>query len=302
MSNKRLGVIGLGAVGGRLARRLLVEFGALEVHDQSSTQCDALVAAGARASDSPRQMAQCCNTVLLSLPSPAAVESVMQGQNGLLQGVHEKSIVLDTSTLDPATSRYWAERVSSSGGCYLDTPVTCAVTQGGGTAAVETGELTVLVGGDEGAFARAHEVLDVIGRRIHYLGAAGAGSVMKLVSNHISGIQTLAIAEALSLAEVCGFDARRTLEVCADTVANSYVMESIVAARLDTMRDETHFAIELMRKDHRLAATLAAQHDVPLPMNQTALELCDRMCAAGYAKRDNVSAFEYFREMTTHKP
>ena len=166
---------------------------------------------------------------------------------------------------------------------------------GGGTTAAACGELTFLVGGDKSAFENIRELLDLLGRRFHHLGPSGSGSVMKLISNHLSGIQTLAIAEALSLAEACGFSAKQTIDVCSDTVAHSYVLDSIVAARLDTPENMVHFAIELMGKDHRLAEAMAKNAGIALPMTKTALALCDEMCAAGYAHRDNVASVEYFR-------
>ena len=294
---KRLGLIGLGAVGHRLAERLLSRFGQLSVFDIDLDKTKPLVASGAVVATDARQLCASVDVLLLSLPSPAAVVDVMCGPEGVLSGMSAGTIVLDTSTLDPGTSADWAQQARQAGGHYLDAPITCSVTSGGGTAAVESGELTFLVGGDEQAFEQVAEILDALARRVHYLGPAGSGSVMKLVSNHISGIQTIAIAEALNLARACGFSYQRTIDICADTVANSYVLESIVKARLDNPSGVAHFAIELMGKDHRLAQQLARTHDVALPMNDVALNLCDAMCEAGYARRDNVAAVEYFASL-----
>ena len=291
---RRLGLIGLGAVGGRLAARLLARFAALAVHDNDEERVARLCGLGARAAADAGSLAGACDVVLLSLPSPIALREVMVGPRGLLAGIREGTIVVDTSTIDPDSSVEWATRIEKRGARYLDAPITCSVTPGGGTAAAACGELTFLVGGSREAFDEVHDVLEALGRRFHHLGPPGSGSVMKLVSNHISGIQTLAIAEALSLAEACGFSAERTLEICADTVATSYVLESIVKARLQGSAETTHFAIELMAKDHRLAEALAEEHDIELPMNRSALALCDEMCAAGYGRRDNVASVEYF--------
>ena len=293
---KHLGLIGLGAVGNRLARRLIQHFGALAVLDTDEAKVALTQSLGAHRAATAKDLVSNVDVVLLSLPSPAAVEAVMTGSSGLLAGLGEGTIVLDLSTLDPDSSMHWATRVEEYGAHYLDAPVTCRTTSGGGTAAAESGQLTFLVGGNETAFNKVLDVLEVLGRRFHYLGPSGSGSVMKLVSNHLSGIQTLAIAEILSLAEACGFAAERTLEICADTVASSYVLESIVAPRLNNPAGTTHFAIELMGKDHRLADVLAEKHGIELPMNKTALELCDEMCESGYGRRDNVASVEYFRK------
>ena len=293
---RRLGLIGLGAVGGRLAARLLGRFGMLAVLDRDEEQVARACARGARAEADARNLGSACEVVLLSLPSPAAVREVMEGPRGLLAGVREGAIVVDTSTLDPDSSVEWAGRTEACGAFYLDAPITCSVTPGGGTAAAACGELTFLVGGPRQAFDSVRDVLETLGRRFHHLGPPGSGSVMKLVSNHISGIQTLAIAEALNLAEACGFPAERTLEICTDTVAGSYVLESIVRERLEGSAEHTHFAIELMAKDHRLAEALAREHGIELPMNRGALALCEEMCAAGYARRDNVASVEYMKK------
>lgn len=291
-----LGLIGLGAVGGRLAVRLLERFGALAVLDRDEEQVARACARGARAEADARSLGIACDVVLLSLPSPTAVREVMEGPRGLLAGIREGAIVVDTSTLDPDSSTEWAGRMEACGASYLDAPITCSVTPGGGTAAAACGELTFLVGGSREAFDEVRDILEALGRRFHHLGPPGSGSVMKLVSNHISGIQTLAIAEALNLAEACGFSPERTLEICSDTVARSYVLNSIVKARLEGSTEHTHFAIELMTKDHRLAEALAEKHGLELPMNRSALALCDDMCAAGYARRDNVASVEYLRK------
>ena len=293
-AGRELGLIGLGAVGSRLAARLLERFGALTVVDRDDGKRARALELGARAAEDARSLGGTCDVILLSLPSPAAVEAVMEGPRGLLAGIREGAVVVDTSTLDPNSSIEWAERSERRGAFYLDAPITCSVTPGGGTAAAACGELTFLVGGERAAFDEVRDVLEALGRRFHHLGPPGSGSVMKLVSNHLSGVQTLAIAEALNLAEACGFSPARTLEVCADTVARSYVLDSIVKTRLESSTETTHFAIELMAKDHRLAEALAAKHGVDLPMNRRALELCDEMCEAGYARRDNVASVEYF--------
>ena len=292
---RRLGLAGLGAVGARLAARLLERFGTLFVLDRDEARLAPACARGARAAADAGALGRECEVVLLSLPSPGAVREVMEGPHGLLAGIRKGTVVIDTSTLDPDSSIEWAERAERRGARYLDAPITCRVSPGGGTAAVARGELTFLVGGDPAAFDSVRDVLEALGQRFHHLGPPGSGSVMKLVSNHLSGIQTLAIAEALSLAEACGFSAERTLDVCTDTVAGSYVLESIVKERLASAADTTHFAIALMAKDHRLAEALAARRGVDLPMNRRALELCEEMCEAGYAGRDNVASVEYFR-------
>ena len=293
---RRVGLVGLGAMGYRLAARLLDRFETLVLLDRDDERLDRALALGGEAAADAANLGAVCEVVLLSLPSPAAVKEVMEGPCGLLAGIRAGAVVLDTSTLDPDTSAEWAERAARHGAHYLDAPITCSTTPGGGTAAAASGDLTFLVGGDRKAFDAVRDVLEVLGRRFHHLGPPGSGSVMKLVSNHISGIQTLAIAEALCLAESRGFSAEQTLEICADTVAGSYVLDGIFRTRLSNPSGRAHFAMELMAKDHRLMDALARRQGIELPMNRRALELCEEMCEAGYARRDNVASVEYFRK------
>ena len=299
--NRRVGLIGLGALGYRLATRLLNNGVSLSVVDTEPKKVAAVEALGGCASATPLYLAEKTNPILMALPSPDAVETVMTGPEGLLYGMQHDTIILDLSTLDPATSQHWAAETANRGGTYLDAPVTCSITQGGGTAAAACGELTFLVGGDKAAFESILDLLETLGRRFHHLGPIGSGSAMKLISNHLSGIQTLAIAEVLNLAETCGFSTEKTLEICNDTVANSYVLESIVRTRLDNPDPDTHFAIQHMRKDHRLTQTLASQYGISLPLNDSALSLCDAMCEAGYGQRDAVASIEYFRRRRSRK-
>ena len=292
----RVGLIGLGAVGARLAVRLANRFETLCAHDRDADRYRVLGDDRLFAAASPRELAGRCDLVVLSLPSPAAVEAVMTAGDGLLSGVAGDLLVLDTSTVDPACSRRMGDAANAAGVAYLDAPVTCSVTAGGGTAAAAAGALTFLVGGPADQLRRARPLLDTLGRRVHHLGPVGSGSLMKLVTNHLSGIQTLAIAEALVLAARAGFSAERTLEVCADTVATSYVLDGIVRPRLQPEPGPAQFAVDLMHKDHVLAAILAGELGVELPLNEVAVALCERMQAAGRGHHDNVACVNFFAD------
>ena len=290
----RVGVIGLGAVGRELAIRLAAGTSALSVYDIDPDVIQSMQADGWSFANSPCDLARTCNCIVLSLPSPQAVREVMTGFNGILAGAAADSIVLDTSTIGPDTSREMAAAAAAANIGYLDAPVTCAVTSGGGVAAARCGELTFLVGGEAQHLERVQPLLATLGRTIHHLGESGAGSTMKLITNHISGVATLAVAEGLALATAVGFEASRTLEVCRDTVASSYVLSEVVQARLGGIAGPASFSIDLMHKDHALAAALGETLGVALPLNNLVRELCAQMSADGYGQRDNVSAVEWF--------
>ena len=232
LAEVHVGVVGLGAVGARLATRLGHAGASVVVHDIDAGRVSTIEGDNIRRAESVAALARVCEHIVLSLPSAQAVREVMQGPTGIVAAARTGCVIVDTSTIDPQTGRDM-EAVSAAAGLgYLDAPVTCAVTDGGGVAAAACGELTFLVGGDAGHLARARPVLEALGRKIHHLGPAGAGSTMKLITNHISGVTTLAVAEGLSLAAAAGFDPRDALMTCEDTVANTYVLSKIVKARL----------------------------------------------------------------------
>ncbi|MGH6954327.1 MAG: NAD(P)-dependent oxidoreductase, partial [Alphaproteobacteria bacterium] len=146
-------------------------------------------------------------------------------------------------------------------------------------------------------FARARPVLRALGTRIHHLGPAGSGSTMKLISNHIAGITTLAIAEGLVLAAAAGVPAARTLDVCQDTVARSYVLDDDVRPRVLARDFEPGFTVDLYHKDLRLAAELAQALGVPLLFGRLTMEMFQMMRARGRGGRSHVDCVNFLAEL-----
>ena len=223
MQDTCTGQIGVGRVGRQFATRLLEAMGGPVVHDLDRERLRSLERQGARVAESAMALANEADVILLSLPSPDAVESVVLGPDGLLAGAREGALVIDTSTIDPFTVRRLYEAAADRGVAYLEAPLTSAATGSPGTEAARLGTFTVLAGGDQAAFVRAKPVLDVLGDRIYHLGPAGSGSVMKLVSNQIAAAVSLATAEGLALAAAAGFELETSLEVLCHSVARSYV-------------------------------------------------------------------------------
>ena len=258
MSKLRYGQVGVGSLGHHFARRLRETFGALTIHDIDADRVASLNVPGIGVAASAKTLAAESDVMVLSLPNPGAVEAVMCADDGVLAGAAAHSLVIDTSSIDPDTSRRMHAAATEREVRYLEAPLTSAHPGSAGVAAAKDGSFTALVGGEAADLEDARPVLEVFAHRVIHLGAVGSGSVMKLISNQISGISYIAIAEGLALAAAAGFPAETTLDVLKDTVARSYALDDDLAPRVRARDYSPAFTTDLMYKDHRLAATSLA--------------------------------------------
>ena len=293
MSDQRLGQIGLGSVGQHFAARLLSAYGELWVFDIDDDRLRRLEGLGATPLPCARALAERCDTILLSLPTPEAVETVFFAADGILAGMREGTLVVDTSSIDPPTCEKVYAAARDRGASYLDAPVTSGAPGSAGAKAAESGTFTFLVGGSPSDFERAKPILSHLGAEFLHLGATGSGCVMKLVTNHISGIHTLALAEGLVLAVAAGFDLDQVLDVCRKSVANSYVLEDVLIPRVERGQFEPGFSVDLIGKDQRLAGELGERFGVSTAFNQLALQTWQRMQALGRGRKDHVDCINY---------
>jgi 3-hydroxyisobutyrate dehydrogenase-like beta-hydroxyacid dehydrogenase len=302
---RRIGQIGLGALGLPFARRLHAAFGGLHVLDLKAARINLARKFGATVARSPRDLAARCDVILLSLPNPLAVRAVMEGPKGVLAGAMQGTIVIDTSTVDPSTSEamHRVSAVRKIG--YLDAPVSSGEPGFAGVEAARSGTFTFLVGGRKADFESVHPILKTLGKRIQYLGPAGSGSVMKLISNHIAGITTWAVAEGIALAAACGVPALKAIDVLEGTVAASYVMTDDVRPRVESGDFEPGFSVDLYHKDLRLTGELARALSVPVIFNQLAMEMFQFMRAQGRGGKSQMDCVNYMAELARvdiHKP
>ncbi len=285
-----IGFIGLGHMGGNMAARYLgagyTVYG--EARDQSSSEW--LVEKGLRWVDTPRAVAQAADIVMTSLPDDGVVESIAAGPDGLLAGLGPDKLWADLSTISPSASRALASRVREEGrgALMLDTPVSGSVPQ------VQSGTLTILVGGDEHAYARIEPVLKVLGTPLR-IGENGQGLVMKLAINISLGVQMLAFSEGLLLAERDGIDPH----VAANAMASSPIGSPMLKARVPLVLDrpdETWFDVGMMHKDIRLALAAGQEESVPLPSAETADKVLTRATELGYEHRDIAEIYQVLKE------
>lgn len=281
-----IGFIGLGHMGGTMAARYLAA--GYTVYGESRDREDArwLTDRGLRWADTPRAVAEASDIVMTSLPDEDVVESVAAGRNGIVAGLAQGKVWADLSTVSPAASRALAARVRAEGkgAQMLDAPVSGSVPQ------VKTGSLTIMVGGDAGAFTRVEPVLRVLGTAVH-VGANGQGLVLKLAINISLAVQMLAFSEGLLLADRDGIDPHLAAKVMTQSAIGSPMLKARVPLVLDHP-EETWFDVALMHKDIRLALAAAREHRVPLPSAEAAEKVLARATDLDYADRDIAAIYE----------
>ena len=257
-NHSKLGFIGIGGMGLRIAGRLLEQGFPLTAFDRNPDKANALIESGGTVARSIAELASGVDVVLSSLPNDDAVRSVYIGPQGVLEHIRRGSLIIEMSTVSPETSRELYRLGSGHGVSVLDVPVS------GSTPAAEQGSLTLLCGGDEDSFHAAKAIFTAIGRQYFYLGPSGSGNTMKLVVNTLLGVGMQAIAEAIVLGEKAGLDRQRLFDVLSKTavIAPAHVGKLTKAQEYD-YRPE--FAVGLMNKDFRLILETAAAVRAPMP-------------------------------------
>jgi 3-hydroxyisobutyrate dehydrogenase-like beta-hydroxyacid dehydrogenase len=276
-----LGFVGLGHMGGAMAARLLGAGHPVFGEELSREHAQALVDQGLQWLPTPREVAQAADMVFTSVPDDRALEAVASGQDGILEGLSAEKLWVDVSTVSPRASRRLAQIVQARGAALLDAPVSGSVPQ------VQAGTLTIMVGGDAEAYARAEPILRELGMPTH-IGENGQGLVLKLAINISLAAQMLAFAEGLLLAEHAGVDRELAVEVMTGSPIGSPMLKARASLVLD-LPEDAWFDVGMMQKDLVLALETARDLRIPLPSAATADELLTVARALGYERRDLAS-------------
>ena len=287
-----IGLIGLGNVGLQYAEHLLKASRSLTVYDRDPGKTVAIVDAGARAARSALEVAQASEAVVLALPDPQAVEAALLGADGVLAARGRRVLVIDASTVDPETSLLMHGQAKSAGHRYVDAPMSGGEPGGAGQAGARAGTVTFMVGGDPASVQRARPVLDVLGSHVIHVGSAGTGTLIKLISNLIAGLNMAVMAEGFVLAAAAGVSHETLLHVFRHTDAKSYTMFEEFAPHLRANDYTGGFPVELMHKDHGLAADLGRKYDVPLPFNRLAMEVYQACRSRGHGRKSHAVVVE----------
>ena len=261
-------LLGTGRMGSAMARALAGAGHELVLWNRTPDRADALaVELGARTAATPAEAARSAAVALTVLADDAAVEAVFGGPDGLLAGANPGSVLADLSTITPTTLAAFERDAHARGVYLLDAPVS------GSVAAAESGQLTLMVGGEAEHLEQARPVLDTIGRTIFHIGPLGSGHAMKLAVNTLIFGLNEALAEGLVLAEAAGVERSRAWEVFAASAAGAPFVGYKRAAFLDPAGTPTAFALELADKDLRLITAFADELGVPMPQARINLDV-----------------------------
>lgn len=262
----KIGFIGLGHAGSKLAGTLLRNGVDLMVRDLDRAAAEPFLAAGAGFAKSPKQMTESCDIVITCLPSPAASAAVMQGAEGVLVSLAPGKIWLEMSTTDAAEIRRLATMVEAAGADAVDCPVS------GGVHRAATGNISILAGCKREVFERVLPVLQILGRRILHTGDIGTASTLKVMTNYLATANLLTLCEALATMKAAGMDLATTYEAIRISSGNSFVHETESQMILNGSRDIS-FSMDLVLKDIGLFQKIAEQAGVPLEISPLMIEI-----------------------------
>jgi 3-hydroxyisobutyrate dehydrogenase-like beta-hydroxyacid dehydrogenase len=284
--------LGLGALGAPMAHNLLQAGYPLTVFNRSGQRCSPLVEAGAGLASSPAEAAAAAQILLVCVSDDAAVEAVLLGgsQQGqaAIEGLRPGALVIDCSTISPATSRRLAAALAERNVHYIDAPVT------GGTEGAKAGTLSVLVGGDPAHLQRARPLLEVLGGSISHFGPVGSGQEAKAVNQVLVAGSYAAVAEALHLAERLGLDRPQLVAALKGGAAGSWALEH----RSERMINDHYplgFKLALHRKDLAIALEAAAEAELELPLSQLVAAMEDELMTAGHGELDVSALARWFK-------
>lgn len=283
----RIGWIGLGNMGSRMAPNLIKAGYDVTAFDVDPARMAELAAAGARTSSSPSASAEACDVVFSMIPNDKVLFDIVAGEGGLQDRLRPGSCFIDMSTVSPDMSKRVADSLAARDLGYLRAPVS------GSTALAAAGTLTIFVSGDRGAFDRYRPILDVLGRKVTYLGAGEEARVTKLMINLIVASINGALAEALNFGQRNGLDWATMIDTIADSVAAS----PYIASKVDKLkhRDWTAAApISLIAKDTDLALDLGRASGAFMPMTAIVRQTLSAMEGRGAGHLDMAAIVDLF--------
>jgi 3-hydroxyisobutyrate dehydrogenase-like beta-hydroxyacid dehydrogenase len=281
-------------MGGNMAARFLAAGYPVYGEERSREHAQELIEQGLQWCDTPRAVAEAADVVFTSVPDDHALEEVASGPDGILAGLGSGKTWVDVSTVSPQVSRELAGRADAQGARMLDAPVSGSVPQ------VQSGTLTIMVGGDEAAYREVEPLLRELGTP-NYVGANGQGLALKLAINISLAVQMLAFAEGLLLAERSGVDRQRALEIMEASPIGSPMLRARASIILDPP-EEAWFDLRFMHKDIELALDAARRLGIPLPTAARADEVLEQAVALGYERRDLAALFQALEDIASGDP
>ena len=264
----KIGFIGLGNLGSKLAGSLLRNGVDLMVLDLDKSLMDAFVQRGAASAVSPKSLAEHCDAVITCLPSPEVCAHVMESANGVLAGLSAEKLWLEMSTTDEAEVRRLAHLADALGAVSIECPVS------GGCHRAATGNISIFCGASRAGFELALPILAMMGRKILHTGPLGSASILKVVTNYLASVNLVSIGEAFAVAQKSGMDLTTTFEAIRISSGNSFVHETEGQVILNGSYD-IGFTLDLVQKDMSLFLGLAQRGGLPLEVAPMVASLFD---------------------------
>lgn len=283
-----VGFIGLGLIGKPMALNILKAGLPLTVWNRTRSKTRELAERGAKVAGTPRELAEKSDVLITCVSDPPALEDVLFGPIGAMDGLRKNALLIDCSTVSPALARRIAEAAAERSAEFLDAPIT------GGTWGAEKGELVFMVGGRKEVLERAQPVLNTMGKKSFHLGGHGAGQTVKLAMNLILALQVDAFAEALALVRGSGLDGEKLVEVLQASMARAPVLDVKAPLMLEGNYAPS-FPLRLMHKDLGLALELANQLGVPLPATAAAREVYNAVRGAAREDVDYAAVARFWK-------
>ena len=290
-----IGVVGLGAMGGRLAGRLLAQGYVVHGNNRTKARAGTLIENGLVWCDTPRATAEGSDVVISMVTNGDALTAVTEGPDGIVAGLVPGKVYIDMSTVSPGASRSLADRVAARGAAMLSAPVS------GSVPAAESGALTIIVGGQADAFERVEPILRQLGSTVTLVGDVGHALLIKLAVNISLAVQMLAFSEGVLLAERGGVDRTIALDVMTHSAIGSPMLQAR-AALLREVPETAWFDVAMMQKDIRLALDSGRGAGVPMPSTTLADEMFSTARTAGYEHRDIAVLFQMLSDLAVPRP
>ena len=262
----KIGFIGLGNVGGKLASSLMRNKFDLTVRDLDKNLTKSFEDQGAKVVNSPKELAEEVDVVITCLPSPSICAEVMEGEDGILNGLSENKIWLEMSTTDEAEVKRIGKKVTAKKAIPLDGPVS------GGCHRAATGNIAIFVGGDRKSFEKILPALTVMGRKVLHTGGLGSASVLKIITNYLASVHLVALGEAWTVAKKSNLDLAKAYKGIAVSSGNSFVHETESQVILNGSYN-INFTMDLVLKDTGLFDDLAKKLNAPLEISPKIVEI-----------------------------
>jgi 2-hydroxy-3-oxopropionate reductase len=289
-----IGFLGLGVMGGPMARNLLAAGHQVLAWNRSPEPLAELVEAGARGADGPAAVAAEADVVISIVSDDAALREVLGGPGGAIAAARPGSLVIDMSTVSPALARELAAAAGARGIDFLDAPVS------GGDVGARQGTLSIMVGGSAAAVERARPIFEVLGSRVNHVGAAGAGQVAKACNQVLVAVIFGGLAEALVLGSKLGVDPAGILDAVGGGMAANRIME----VRRDNFLEHDFapgFKVDLHHKDLEIALGAGGEVDAPLPLTAEVQQMFRQLRAAGHGGEDDSALLRVAEQRAAHR-